>query len=107
MRGPRLSPFCVGARRRRTIQDFSGCSSGLRERASLPLSQEVVMRKIVLAAMFVAWAAPLHAQSGTEAPAPTRSLELAGPRFGVTMLSEGVIKKLAERNIDVGSTISQ
>jgi hypothetical protein len=65
------------------------------------------MRKTVLAVVFVACAAPLHAQSGTTAPPPPRTLELSGPRFGLTMLSEGIVKKLAERDIDIGSTISQ
>ena len=65
------------------------------------------MRKTVLAVMFVACAAPLYAQSGTAAPPAARTLELSGPRFGVTMLSDGVLEKLAERNVEVGSTISQ
>ena len=66
------------------------------------------MRKTVLAVMLVVtYAAPLYAQSGSEAPAAPKTLELSGPRFGLTMLSDGVIKKLAERNIDIGSTISQ
>ena len=65
------------------------------------------MRKTVLAVMFVACAAPLYAQSGTTAPAMAKTLELSGPRFGVTMLSDGVIEKLAKRDIVIGSTISQ
>jgi hypothetical protein len=65
------------------------------------------MRKTMLAVMFVACAAPLYAQSGTTAPPVARTLELSGPRFGVTMLSDGVLEKLAERNVEVGSTISQ
>src|SRR4029453_15341865 len=68
------------------------------------------MRKTVLALalMFAACAAPAYAQSGTQAPPPARTLELSGPRFGVTMLSQGVIDTLKqERNITIGSTISQ
>jgi len=57
--------------------------------------------------MFIASAVPLHAQSGPEAPPRAKTLSLAGPRVGLTMLSDGVVKKLAEREIDVGSTISQ
>jgi hypothetical protein len=40
-------------------------------------------------------------------PAPTREINLAGPRFGATMLSQGVVDKLRERDINVGTTISQ
>jgi hypothetical protein len=65
------------------------------------------MRKTVLALMFVASAAPLHAQSGTAAPPLPKTLSLAGPRFGMTMLSDGVVKKLAEKQIEVGPAISQ
>jgi hypothetical protein len=57
--------------------------------------------------MFVAYAAPLHAQSGTQAPPAPKTLTLSGPRFGVTMLSDGIVQKLASEDIDVGSTISQ
>src|SRR4029453_3342662 len=64
--------------------------------------------RTALALMFAACAAPVYAQSGTQAPPPARTLELSGPRFGVTMLSQGVIDTLKkERNISVGSTISQ
>jgi hypothetical protein len=40
-------------------------------------------------------------------PNVSHEVDLAGPRFGVTMLSEGVMAKLAEKDIHVGSTISQ
>lgn len=47
------------------------------------------------------------AQSGLTAPAPVRELRLDGPRFGLTMLSDGVREKLRERGVDVNSAISQ
>ena len=66
------------------------------------------MRKNVLAVvLFSAFAVPVYAQSGAAAPPPAKTLELAGPRFGVTMLSQGVIDKLKDRDIDIGSTMSQ
>jgi hypothetical protein len=65
------------------------------------------MRKTVLVLMFVAWAPPLHAQSGATAPPAPKTLSLSGPRFGMTMLSDGVVKKLEERQITVGPAISQ
>ena len=40
-------------------------------------------------------------------PPPARTVELSGPRFGLTFLDEGVVRKLHERNIDVTSTVSQ
>lgn len=51
--------------------------------------------------------APLFAQSGREAPQPVRTLELAGPRIGLTMLSDGVRASLRDKDIDVKPTISQ
>ena len=51
--------------------------------------------------------APAFAQSGKEAPPPVKTLELSGPRLGVTMISEGVQARLQERDISVGSAISQ
>src|SRR5262245_13709972 len=65
------------------------------------------MRQTLVALMFVACAAPLYAQSGVAAPPPARTLDLAGPRFGMTMLSQGVMNKLAERDIEIGSVMSQ
>src|SRR4029077_9666171 len=40
-------------------------------------------------------------------PPYAKSLSLAGPRFGLTMLSDDTIQKLHEHDIDVRSTISQ
>src|SRR5262249_13292928 len=66
-----------------------------------------VMQKTLLISLFFAYTGTLYAQSGTNAPPLAKPLSLSGPRFGVTMLSDGVIAKLAERDIRVGSTISQ
>ena len=65
------------------------------------------MRNVVVALVFVAFASPLHAQSGTQAPPPARTLSLSGPRVGMTFLSDGVVKKLHENHVDVGQNISQ
>jgi len=65
------------------------------------------MKNVLLVLCFAGLAAPLHAQSGPEAPPPARELSLAGPRFGFTFLNDGVIKKLAQEQITVGSSISQ
>jgi hypothetical protein len=48
----------------------------------------------------------------TTQPAPgvppiAKTLSLAGPRFGITLLSDDTIVKLHERDIDVNHTISQ
>ncbi|MSO30357.1 MAG: hypothetical protein EXQ48_05345 [Acidobacteria bacterium] len=40
-------------------------------------------------------------------PPVTKTANLSGPRFGLTLLADGVVKKLDERNIHVGPTISQ
>jgi len=66
------------------------------------------MRNVVVAALLlVAIASPLHAQTGANAPPPAREVNLSGPRFGVTMLSPGVVSTLKENSINVGSAISQ
>ena len=65
------------------------------------------MRNVVAALVCVAFASPLYAQSGTQAPPPAHTLSLAGPRVGMTFLSDGVVEKLHERNVDVGQNISQ
>lgn len=41
------------------------------------------------------------------APPPAKTISLAGPRFGVTSLSQGVVDKLAERDITVRPMITQ
>jgi hypothetical protein len=43
----------------------------------------------------------------TNPPPPVRSVNLSGPRFGFTSLSQGVVDKLHERGIDVRSGITQ
>ena len=40
-------------------------------------------------------------------PPVTKTADLAGPRFGLTLLADGVVKKLDERDIHVGPAISQ
>ena len=65
------------------------------------------MRSLPLTLTFVAVALPAFAQSGPNAPPLPRSLSLAGPRIGVSVLSEGVVKALQDREITIGSTISQ
>ena len=40
-------------------------------------------------------------------PPPPETADLSGPRFGLSLLADGVVEKLAERDIHVGSHISQ
>jgi len=69
------------------------------------------MRAAVLLLLFITIALPVGAQTAssdvTIPPPPLKTVSLSGPRFGVTALSEGVVAKLQERSIEVGSTISQ
>src|SRR5690349_2209029 len=67
------------------------------------------MRNAAIAALlFVALATPLHAQSGDQAPPYAKTLRLSGPRFGLTLLSDGVVRKLSEEeNVQLSSAISQ
>ncbi len=70
------------------------------------------MKPLLLMCMFALTAAPLSAQpvpaSTTEvAPPLARRVSLAGPRFGFTFLSDGVVDKLGEEDIEVKNGISQ
>jgi len=65
------------------------------------------MRNVLLTVVLVVLSSPAFAQSGAAAPPPVRTLSLDGPRVGVTMLSDGVRAKLAERDIFVDSAVSQ
>jgi len=69
---------------------------------------EVYMRNVLAAALlFVGFASPLHAQSGSLAPPPARTLSLSGPRIGISLLSDGVVRELKKNSVDVRPTISQ
>src|SRR5258706_15291867 len=71
------------------------------------------MRHMVFAlVMFGLVSAPARAQSaypqsGPALPPVAKTVSLAGPRFGLTMLNDDIIEKLHERQIDVSSAISQ
>ena len=41
------------------------------------------------------------------APPPARTIDLAGPRFGITSLSQGVVDELQAHNVTVKSMITQ
>ena len=43
----------------------------------------------------------------TQLPPIAKTANLSGPRFGLTLLSDGVVKKLAENDVNVGPHISQ
>jgi hypothetical protein len=51
-------------------------------------------------------AAPAVAQT-PQLPPYAKTADLSGPRFGLTLLAESVVEKLAERSIQVGPHISQ
>jgi hypothetical protein len=58
----------------------------------------------ILAALLIC--SPALSQT-TQLPPIARTASLSGPRFGLTLLSDGIVKKLAERDILVGPQISQ
>ena len=59
-----------------------------------------ITRRATLAlALAVATATPAAAQA---LPAYAHSADLSGPRFGLTLLSDGIVNKLAERQLPVG-----
>ena len=53
-------------------------------------------------------AAPALSQPApSQLPPPAKTASLSGPRFGFTLLADGIVQKLAERDISVSSHISQ
>lgn len=58
-------------------------------------------------AAFLTLALSSPALSQTTVPPVARAVSLSGPRFGVTSLSQGVIDRLKEDNIDIGPVITQ
>lgn len=58
----------------------------------------------IAAFLTLVFAAPAFSQT---APPPARTIGLAGPRVGITALSDGVVESLRERNIDVAPVVTQ
>jgi hypothetical protein len=70
------------------------------------------MKRLLFAIALIAVAAPLSAQSldhraPAQVPPLARTASLAGPRFGFTFLSDGIVNKLATEDIIVKNSISQ
>jgi len=71
---------------------------------------EVFMRAAVLTMFVLGLAVPAAAQTDNvvNPPPPVRSVNLSGPRFGFTSLSQGIVDKLAtEHDIVVRTGITQ
>ena len=66
------------------------------------------MRNAVIAiAVLISWSVPAGAQNVLLPPPIPREVNLSGPRFGVTALSDGVMKELAARGLPSPPLISQ
>lgn len=65
------------------------------------------MRRGLLLVLVIVWAVPAAAQSLVVPPSRPRMVNLSGPRFGVTALSDGVVHRLLERGIEARPVISQ
>jgi hypothetical protein len=64
----------------------------------------------LLFGMVAGLATPAFAQDSPNIinpPVPVRAVNLSGPRFGFTSLSDGIVEKLHEREIDIRPAISQ
>jgi hypothetical protein len=73
-------------------------------------SMEVPMRAAVLTMLLLGLAVPAAAQTDNvvNPPPPVRSVNLSGPRFGFTSMSQGIVDKLQEEhNITVRPGITQ
>ena len=58
-------------------------------------------------AALVALLLSVPASAQTVPPSTLQTVNLSGPRFGLSLLADGVVDKLAERNLTVGSHVSQ
>jgi len=77
-----------------------------REGRRQPIADRGACTRTVLVAFLLAGAAsPLGAQ--TFIPPRAEAASLSGPRFGVTVLSDGVVAKLQEQAIDVRGMVTQ
>jgi hypothetical protein len=70
------------------------------------------MKRLLFTSIFIASGSPLFAQPAFGQPNPglppiAKTVSLAGPRFGLTMLNDTMIEKLKTRDINVTNTISQ
>ena len=70
------------------------------------------MKRLLFTLASLACAAPLFAQPisqthSQQVPPLARTVSLAGPRFGFTFLSDGIVAKLADEDIVVKNSISQ
>jgi hypothetical protein len=64
-------------------------------------------RAVLVLTCLVVTVVSASAQSVIQPPPFTKTVNLSGPRFGMTALSTGVVDELKEKNIDVGANISQ
>ncbi len=65
------------------------------------------MRTATLSLLLIVFAIPAAAQNVIPPPPRPTVANLSGPRFGITMLPDGVVSKFLERNIELRPTISQ
>ncbi len=73
------------------------------------IATATLVRAIAVAALVVFAAPTLLAQAQTDrrVPGNTQAVQLAGPRFGITVLSPALQDSLAAHDIDVGAVITQ
>lgn len=78
-------------------------------RGSSALTPGSVARHAARAALVtLAFCTPASSQTtASQLPPYAKTANLSGPRFGLTLLADGVVKKLEERSVRVGPYISQ
>ncbi|HXW05723.1 MAG TPA: hypothetical protein VD833_10860 [Vicinamibacterales bacterium] len=74
---------------------------------SRSVARSMLRRATVSALLVAATCAPAASQTPSQLPPYARVASLSGPRFGFTLLSEGVMNELASRQIEVGPHVSQ
>ena len=69
---------------------------------------QILNGKHVMCAVMVTLALAAPARSQTPAPPVGEPMSLSGPRFGMTVLSDGIVRKLSDENfITVAPVVSQ
>ncbi len=97
----RKTRFAVRASARRTFLEDAMQTS---HASPSPISRASVRHAAGALLLTALACAPAASQT---LPPVAKTADLSGPRFGLTLLSEGVIEELAKRDIEVGPHISQ
>ena len=71
------------------------------------IATQMSRRAVCAAVLILGVSAEVQGQTTTRVPPVAKTVSLSGPRFGLTLLSDGIVKKLEDRDFTVRPYISQ